>query len=304
MDKKIILLVEDNPDDELLAIRALKKNNIMNEVVVARDGVEALDYLFGTGAFADRDMRVMPQVILLDLKLPKIDGLEVLKRLRSDERTKELPVVIFTSSKEERDLIESYELGANSYTRKPMDFVQFAEAIRQPELCWLVLNRTNFSDKAQKEMEKTVEITSKDDKPSLTKISSIPDKYNEFATSAVKARLFELISNMAEEEIQELVKELEKRQDSKFSEKRKHSRKRTFIYADCSGDKCKFTDFIQDISAGGIFMETKTPLFVNQELSITFTLPGTEDPIKIKGNIVRVDSKGAAIQFDEPLPYI
>jgi hypothetical protein len=109
---------------------------------------------------------------------------------------------------------------------------------------------------------------------------------------------------MTEEEIQELVKELEKRQDSKFSEKRKHSRKRTFIYADCSGDKCEFTDFIQDISAGGVFMETKTPLFVNQELSITFTLPGTEDSIKIKGNIVRVDSKGAAIQFDEPLPYI
>ena len=304
MEKKIILLVEDNPDDELLAIRALKKYNIMNEVVVARDGVEALDYLFGTGDYADRDMREMPQVILLDLKLPKIDGLEVLKRLRSDERTKELPVVVFTSSKEERDLIESYDLRPNSYARKPMDFAQFAEAIRQAELCWLVLNKTNFSDKVQKEMEKTVEITSKDDKPSLTKISSMPDNYNEFGTSAFKVRLFELISNMTEEEIQELVKELEKRQDSKFSEKRKHSRKRTFIYADCLGDKCEFTDFIQDISAGGVFMETKTPLFVKQELSIAFTLPGTEDPIKIKGNIVRVDSKGAAIQFDEPLPYI
>lgn len=142
MGKKIILLVEDNPDDELLAIRALKKNNIMNEVVVARDGVEALDYLFGTGAYAGRDMSIMPQVILLDLKLPKIDGLEVLRRLRDDERTKLLPVVILTSSKEDRDLTASYSLGANSYIRKPVDFVQFAEAIKQLGLYWLVLNES------------------------------------------------------------------------------------------------------------------------------------------------------------------
>ena len=140
MEKKTILLVEDNPDDELLAIRALKKNKIMNEVVVARDGAEALDYLFGTGAYAGRDTSVMPQVILLDLKLPKINGHEVLKRLRDDDRTKLLPVVVLTSSKEERDLNESYRLGANSYIRKPVDFSQFSEAIRQLGLYWLVLN--------------------------------------------------------------------------------------------------------------------------------------------------------------------
>jgi CheY-like chemotaxis protein len=127
---------------ELLAIRALKKNNIMNEVVVARDGAEALDYLFGAGAYAGRDMSVMPQIILLDLKLPKIDGLEVLRRLRNDERTKLLPVVVLTSSKEERDLTESYSLGANSYIRKPVNFAQFTEAIRQLGLYWLVLNES------------------------------------------------------------------------------------------------------------------------------------------------------------------
>jgi two-component system response regulator len=142
MRKKIILLVEDNPDDELLAIRALEKNNIMNEVVVARDGAEALDYLFGAGAYAGRDMSVMPQIILLDLKLPKIDGLEVLRRLRNDERTKLLPVVVLTSSREERDLTESYSLGANSYIRKPVNFAQFTEAIRQLGLYWLVLNES------------------------------------------------------------------------------------------------------------------------------------------------------------------
>lgn len=142
MSKKIILLVEDNPDDELLAIRALKKNNISNEVVVARDGVEALDYLFGTGAHAGRDMSEMPQIILLDLKLPKIDGFEVLRRLRSDERTKLLPVVVLTSSREEQDLTESYSLGANSYIRKPVNFTRFTEAIRQLGLYWLVLNES------------------------------------------------------------------------------------------------------------------------------------------------------------------
>ena len=140
--KKIILLVEDNPDDELLAIRALKKNKIMNEVVVARDGAEALDYLFGAGAYTGRDMSVMPQIILLDLKLPKVDGLEVLRRLRNDDRTKLLPVVVLTSSKEERDLTESYSLGANSYIRKPVNFAQFTEAIRQLGLYWLVLNES------------------------------------------------------------------------------------------------------------------------------------------------------------------
>ncbi|MBM4325220.1 MAG: response regulator [Deltaproteobacteria bacterium] len=140
MAQKIILLVEDNPDDEALTLRALKKNNILNEVIVARDGAEALDYLFGTGKYAGRDLNNMPQVILLDLKLPKIDGMEVLRRIRADERTKLLPVVILTSSKEERDLINGYKLGANSYIRKPVDFDQFREAIKQLKLYWLVLN--------------------------------------------------------------------------------------------------------------------------------------------------------------------
>ncbi len=140
MAQKIILLVEDNPDDEALTLRALKKNNILNEVIVARDGAEALDYLFGTGKYAGRDLSNMPQVILLDLKLPKIDGMEVLRRIRADKRTKLLPVVILTSSKEERDLINGYKLGANSYIRKPVDFDQFREAVRQLKLYWLVLN--------------------------------------------------------------------------------------------------------------------------------------------------------------------
>ncbi|MEH2208624.1 MAG: response regulator [Nostoc sp.] len=138
----MILLVEDNPDDEALTLRALKKNNILNEVVVARDGVEALDYLFGKGVYADRDMNVMPNLILLDLKLPKMDGLEVLRQLRTDDRTKILPVVILTSSKEEQDLINGYSLGANSYVRKPVDFSQFSEAVRQLGLYWFVLNES------------------------------------------------------------------------------------------------------------------------------------------------------------------
>jgi CheY-like chemotaxis protein len=137
---KIIMLVGDNPDDEVLTLRALRKNNIQNEVVVARDGVEALDYLFGTGADAERDTRRKPVVILLDLKLPKIDGLEVLRRLRADERTQCIPVVVLTSSKGEQDLINSYSFGCNSYIRKPVDFVQFVEAVRQLGLYWLVLN--------------------------------------------------------------------------------------------------------------------------------------------------------------------
>ncbi len=140
MENKLILLVEDNPDDEALTLRALKKNNIANEVVVARDGVEALDYLFGTGAHAGRDMNVMPQVILLDLKLPKIDGFEVLRRLRADERTKFLPVVILTTSNEEKDRLNGYGLGANSFVRKPVEFGQFIEGVRQLGLYWLILN--------------------------------------------------------------------------------------------------------------------------------------------------------------------
>jgi len=140
MDEKVILLVEDNPDDEALTLRALKKNNILNEVVVAHDGVEALDYLFGAGSHAGRDPGHLPQVVLLDLKLPKVDGLEVLRRVRADERTKLLPVVVLTSSKEEQDLVNSYSLHANSYVRKPVDFTQFMEAVRQLGLYWLVLN--------------------------------------------------------------------------------------------------------------------------------------------------------------------
>ena len=137
---KMILLVEDNPDDEMLTIRALKKNNILNEVVVARDGVQALDFLFGEGEHTGRDISNQPQVILLDLKLPKIDGLEVLKRIRADERTKLLPVVILTTSNEQRDMVSSYELGANSYIRKPVDFDQFMDAVKQLGLYWLVPN--------------------------------------------------------------------------------------------------------------------------------------------------------------------
>jgi two-component system, response regulator len=140
MRDKIILLVEDNPDDELLTMRALRKNNVLNKVVVARDGVEALDYLFGTGRYSGRDTAVMPQLILLDLKLPKIDGLEVLKRLRADERTRLLPVVILTSSREEQDMLDGYGFGANSYVRKPVNFEQFVQAIEQLKLYWLILN--------------------------------------------------------------------------------------------------------------------------------------------------------------------
>ena len=140
MRNTMILLVEDNPDDETLTLRALKKDNIVNQIVVAHDGVEALDFLFGTGAHEGRDTRVMPKLILLDLKLPKIDGIEVLKRVRADPRTKLLPVVILTSSNEEQNLITGYNLGTNSYIRKPVDFTQFVEAVRQLELYWLVLN--------------------------------------------------------------------------------------------------------------------------------------------------------------------
>ena len=139
-ETKSILLVEDNPDDEALTLRALRNNNLANKVVVARDGVEALDYLFATGTYAGRDTSDMPEVTLLDLKLPKVDGLEVLKRLRADDRTRLLPVVILTSSTEEQDLIRSYSLGANSYIAKPVDYLQFTEAVKQLGLYWLLLN--------------------------------------------------------------------------------------------------------------------------------------------------------------------
>jgi two-component system, response regulator len=142
MAGKVILLVEDNPDDEALTMRALNKSlrGVVNEIVVARDGAEALDYLFGIGAYADRDLSVMPMLTLLDLKLPKIDGLEVLRRIREDERTKNLLLVILTSSKEDPDIIRAYQLGCNSYIRKPVDFTQFTESVRQLGMYWLVLN--------------------------------------------------------------------------------------------------------------------------------------------------------------------
>jgi two-component system, response regulator len=142
IDKPVILLVEDNPRDELLALRAFKKSRIANEVVVARDGVEALDYLFATGDYVGRDMRELPQIMLLDLKLPRVDGLQVLQTVRANEQTRFLPVVILTSSDEQRDLVESYRLGVNSYVRKPVDFSRFAEAVDHLGLYWLVLNQT------------------------------------------------------------------------------------------------------------------------------------------------------------------
>ncbi len=137
---QIILLVEDNPDDVDLTLRAFEKSKVANDIVVVRDGEQALNYLFRTGSHAGRDPERMPEVVLLDLKLPKVDGLEVLRRMRSDERTRRLPVVVLTSSKEESDIIRSYDLGANSFVRKPVDFAQFIEAAQQLGLYWLVLN--------------------------------------------------------------------------------------------------------------------------------------------------------------------
>ena len=139
-DLRKILLIEDNPDDVELTLRALKKNKIMNELVVAKDGAEALDYLFGTGAHKGRDIRELPVVVLLDLRLPKVDGMEVLKRIRATEVTRLLPVVILTSSKEEQDLVNGYKFGANSYVRKPVDFDQFLGAVQQLGMYWLLLN--------------------------------------------------------------------------------------------------------------------------------------------------------------------
>lgn len=142
MNKKVILLVDDNPDDVELTIRAFKKSNIVNQVVVANDGIEALDYLFGTGKHSGRDATVMPSVILLDINMPRLDGIEVLQRLRSDERTKLVPVVILTSSKEEQDLIKGYRFGANSFIRKPVDFVEFIDAVKHLGMYWLLINES------------------------------------------------------------------------------------------------------------------------------------------------------------------
>ncbi|MCX5794135.1 MAG: response regulator [Elusimicrobia bacterium] len=142
MNTKMILLVEDNPDDEALTLRAFKRHNLANEVVVARDGAEALEWLFATGRHAGRDAGVVPAVVLLDLKLPRLDGLEVLRRIRGDARTRNLPVVILTSSKEDQDIISSYQLGANSYVRKPVEFESFMEAVGRLGLYWMLLNES------------------------------------------------------------------------------------------------------------------------------------------------------------------
>lgn len=142
LGKKTILLIEDNPADELLTLRALRQGNLANEIVVVRDGAEAIDYIFCTGKYSSRNPDEWPELILLDLKLPKVDGLEVLRRIRSDEKTRLLPIVVLTSSTEEKDLVESYRLGANSYIRKAVDFVKFTDAVKQLGLYWLVLNES------------------------------------------------------------------------------------------------------------------------------------------------------------------
>ncbi len=143
--EKTILLVEDNPDDVELTLRALRQYNVTNEITVVRDGAEALDYLFATGAYADHGTSTMPAVVILDLKLPKVDGLDILQRMRADERTKLTPVVVLTSSKEEQDMVNSYKFGANSYVQKPVVFNQFIEATRQLGLYWLVINEPLLS---------------------------------------------------------------------------------------------------------------------------------------------------------------
>jgi two-component system response regulator len=146
MNTRPILLVEDNPDDEALALRAFSKLNISNKIIVARDGVEALDYLFATGQYADRSPHLVPALILLDLKLPRIDGLEVLRRIRAHATTKILPVVILTSSKEDQDIVQGYNLGANSYVRKPVDYNEFVHAVSQLGVFWLLLNELPHAD--------------------------------------------------------------------------------------------------------------------------------------------------------------
>jgi CheY-like chemotaxis protein len=301
IEKKVILLVEDNPDDELLTKRAFEKNNLMNEVVIARDGAEALDYLFGTGAYSDRDIRVMPQFILLNLNIPKIGGLEVLKRLRSDERTKLLPVVIFTASKEEQDLVENYQLGTSNYIRKPLDFTQFTEAVRQLGLHWLVLNETNLSDATPTENKKPTAVTSTNEKPPLSEVSPEENDDHALVANEIRVRFSELISDMSETEMQELIGELEKKHKPKLSDHRKHDRKPSKIIVDFSIDNFPFTNFIQNISASGAFIETALPFSTDKELSMTFILPGHEDSVQITGKIVRTDSEGIGVQFDELL---
>jgi two-component system response regulator len=148
IEEKVILMVEDNPKDEMLTLLALRKSNVLNEVVVARDGVEALDYLFARGAYSNRNPNELPAIVLLDLKLPKVDGLEVLRSIRSEATTRYLPVIVFTSSNEERDIVESYSSGCNSYVQKPVDFIQFADAVKQLGLYWLVINNSAPAQRA------------------------------------------------------------------------------------------------------------------------------------------------------------
>lgn len=302
MEKKIILLVEDNPDDELLTVRAFEKNNLMNEVVIVRDGAEALDYLFGSGAYSDRDTRVMPHCVLLNLNIPKIDGFEVLQRLRSDERTQMLPVVIFTASKEEeQDLVERNRLGANTFIRKPLDFKQFAETITQLGLHEVLFNPNNLSDSTPGETEKPAADTSTDHNPLVSEVSPEEEDDHELVATEVRARFAELISDMSEAEMQELIGELEKKYKPEPTDHRKHLRKPSKIIVDFSIDDFPFTNFIQDISASGAFIETALPFSTDKELSMTFTLPGHEDSVQITGKIVRTDPKGIGVQFNELL---